>query len=84
MGAVTDHTFEHLAPSDAMITATRRRLIRAARALKKDGTLPPGAATPEAYRLHRGGFFQAPESVPWPDVYPRQLETVLNPPVAAE
>ncbi len=32
MGAITDHTFEHLAPSDQMITQTRRRLIRAARA----------------------------------------------------
>ena len=33
MGPVTDHAFEHLAPSDQMITRTRRRLLMAARAL---------------------------------------------------
>ena len=31
MGPVTDHAFEHLAPSDQMITRTRRRLLMAAR-----------------------------------------------------
>ena len=56
----------------------------AARALAKDGTRPPGADTPEAYRHERGGFFVAPDSVKWPDVYRRQLEVVENPPVAAE
>ena len=34
MGPVTDHAFEHLAPSDQMITRTRRRLLMAARALR--------------------------------------------------
>ena len=38
--------FEHLAPSDRMIMATRRRLLRAARALAKDGTVPPGVDEP--------------------------------------
>jgi len=32
MGPIVDHTFEHLAPSDRMITHTRRRLLMAARA----------------------------------------------------
>ncbi len=32
MGPVTDHLFEHLAPSDRMIMATRRRLLETARA----------------------------------------------------
>lgn len=84
MGPITDHTWEHLAPSDQMITSTRRRLLRAAQALAKDNTAPPGAETPEAYRQERGGFFVAPDTVPWPDVYDRQLEKVENPPLAAE
>ena len=43
MGTVVDRTLEHLAPSDAMITATRRRLLGAVKAMKKDGAMPPGA-----------------------------------------
>ena len=35
MGPITDHAFEHLAPSDQMITRTRRRLLMAARALPR-------------------------------------------------
>ena len=42
MGPITDHCFEHLAPSDQMVTRTRRRLLMAARALRENGTLPPG------------------------------------------
>ena len=34
MGDIVDHSFEHLAPSDQMITRTRRRLLMAARALR--------------------------------------------------
>jgi phthalate 4,5-dioxygenase len=42
MGPIVDHTFEHLAPSDRMITQTRRRLLMAARSLHDRGVLPPG------------------------------------------
>ena len=38
MGPIVDHSFEHLAPSDQMITRTRRRLLLAARALRDKGT----------------------------------------------
>ena len=37
MGAITDHAFEHLAPSDQMVARTRRRLLQAARALRDKG-----------------------------------------------
>ena len=50
MGSIVDHEFEHLAPSDQMITRTRRRLLMAARALREKGTVPPGADNPEVYR----------------------------------
>ncbi len=35
MGPIVDHEWEHLAPSDQMITRTRRRLLMAARALRE-------------------------------------------------
>jgi hypothetical protein len=37
MGPIVDHEWEHLAPSDQMITRTRRRLLMAARALRDQG-----------------------------------------------
>src|SRR3974390_2820059 len=42
MGPILDHTLEHLAPSDQMITRTRRRLLMAARAWRGKGFPPPG------------------------------------------
>ena len=41
MGEIVDHTWEHLAPSDQMITRTRRRLLMAARALRDKAVVPP-------------------------------------------
>src|SRR5215469_2943284 len=50
MGAITDHAFEHLGPSDQMIARTRRRLLQAARALRGNGTPPPGIEDPTVFR----------------------------------
>jgi phthalate 4,5-dioxygenase oxygenase subunit len=55
MGEIVDHSFEHLAPSDQMITRTRRRLLLAARALRDQGTLPPGVDDPALYQKIRSG-----------------------------
>jgi phthalate 4,5-dioxygenase len=78
MGPITEHSFEHLAVSDRMLIATRRRLLGAAKALAEQGTLPPGSGTAaaEAYGRMRGGFFLASETRPWPDVYHHQLATI--------
>jgi phthalate 4,5-dioxygenase len=46
MGPIVDHSFEHLAPSDQMITRTRRRLLLAARALRDHGTAPRASTRP--------------------------------------
>ncbi len=62
MGAITDHTFEHLAPSDIMVTHTRRRIVRAAKALRKSGKAPPGSTKPKSFKV-RGGSFTEPEGV---------------------
>ena len=65
MGGIVDHTHEHLAPSDLMITQTRRRLLRAVQALQNDGTLPPGIDDPAIYLGARGGHFMWDASVDW-------------------
>ena len=79
MGPVTDHAFEHLAPSDQMITRTRRRLLLAARALRDRGELPPGAEDAEVYRGARSGYFVSEGEGPWRDVYARQLGVAVHP-----
>src|SRR2546421_2471148 len=71
MGPIVDHTLEHLAPSDQMITRTRRRLLMAARALRDKGVLPPGADDAEVYRGARSGYFVSDDKNPWREVYAR-------------
>ena len=78
MGPVVDHTFEHLAPSDQMITRTRRRLLMAARALRDAGTLPPGVEDNTVFRGARGGYFVS-DNGPWQEVYARQLAASVRP-----
>jgi phthalate 4,5-dioxygenase len=78
MGLITDYSFEHLAASDRMVMATRRRLLGAAKALADNGTAPPGSGTggAEIYGRMRGGYFLAPETREWADVYRLQLAAV--------
>jgi phthalate 4,5-dioxygenase len=79
MGPIVDHSFEHLAPSDQMITRTRRRLLIAARALGDGGELPPGAQNAEVYRRARGGYFVSDDKSPWQQVYATKLAASLRP-----
>jgi hypothetical protein len=79
MGPITDHDFEHLGPSDRMITRTRRRLLRAARALKKDGAVPPGVDDPDLYVNVRSGDFLANEKIGWREAYEAQTRAALRP-----
>jgi hypothetical protein len=79
MGPVTDHGLEHLAPSDRMITQTRRRLLRAARALRKTGAPPPASADPSIYLGARGGEFLAPRELAWPAAYEFALKSIADP-----
>jgi phthalate 4,5-dioxygenase oxygenase subunit len=69
MGGISDRTLEHLAPSDRMITETRRRLLRSAAAYAKDGTLPAAAADPGAFAGTRGGAFFTEEGADWMEAY---------------
>ena len=61
MGPITDHAYENLGPSDIMIARTRRRLLRAARAFKKDESVPPGVDNPDVFVNVRSGDFLADE-----------------------
>jgi hypothetical protein len=83
MGAILDHSCEHLAPSDLMVTRTRRRLLMAARALRDNGVLPPGADNVEVFRDARGGYFVSDERNDWKDAYAAQLAVASRPPVTA-
>jgi phenylpropionate dioxygenase-like ring-hydroxylating dioxygenase large terminal subunit len=79
MGPITDHLFEHLAPSDKMIMATRRRLLKAARAFAKDGTLPPGVDNPDIMYPVRSGDFLTDAKLGWRQAYDRQMQASLRP-----
>jgi phthalate 4,5-dioxygenase len=79
MGAILDHSFEHLAPSDLMITRTRRRLLMAARALRDSRVPPPGAENGEVFRDARGGYFVSDAGKSWQDAYARQLAGAVRP-----
>jgi phthalate 4,5-dioxygenase oxygenase subunit len=64
MGPIYERTREHLGTSDAMVIRTRRRLIKAAKALEENGTLPPGVDDPSVYHYRSGGVI-LPRSADW-------------------
>jgi nitrite reductase/ring-hydroxylating ferredoxin subunit len=79
MGPITDHGFEHLAPSDQMVARTRRRLLQAARALRDKGVLPSGIEHPEVFYGSRGGFFFTQPRTDWRELYAEQLRVAVRP-----
>jgi phenylpropionate dioxygenase-like ring-hydroxylating dioxygenase large terminal subunit len=64
MGALSDRTQEHLGTSDLMIARTRQRLLRAMKAFRDAGTIPPGVDDPEVYRVRSGGAL-LPRDADW-------------------
>jgi phthalate 4,5-dioxygenase len=68
MGAITDHSQEHLVPSDLAVARIRRRLHDAATALHEDGAVPPGVDQPDAYDRWCG-YLIAPKDQNCEDVY---------------
>jgi phthalate 4,5-dioxygenase oxygenase subunit len=61
-GGIVNRTREHLGTTDAMIIRVRRRLLDSAKALRANGTIPPGVETPAAYR-YRSGWVILPRNV---------------------
>ncbi len=82
MGGIVDHEWEHLAPSDQMITRTRRRLLLAARGLRDNGAMPPGADDGTVYRGARSGYFASDDSSDWQQVYANRLAEAVHAPTA--
>ena len=79
MGPIVDHELEHLAPSDQMITRTRRRLLMTARALRDEGVAPPGAEDADVYRGARSGYFVSDDKSEWQEVYANNLAEATHP-----
>jgi phthalate 4,5-dioxygenase len=63
MGPIANRTTEHLGSSDVGISRFRRLVLQAARALKKEGRLPPGLH-PKTHRV-RAVAALVPESQSW-------------------
>ena len=74
MGAITNHELEHLGPGDLMISRTRRRALKAARAFQ-EGNPAPGVDQPEILKEARSGYFEAHESVEWQKGYTDQMSS---------
>jgi phthalate 4,5-dioxygenase oxygenase subunit len=79
MGPITDHLFEHMAPSDRMIMATRRRLLKAARDLAKNRTMPPGVDNPSIMYPVRSGDFVTDAKLTWRRAYDAQMRASVRP-----
>ncbi len=56
MGSINDRTREHLGIGDTGIIRMRRYLLRAARALRAQGLVPPSATNPAAVRVRSVGM----------------------------
>jgi phthalate 4,5-dioxygenase oxygenase subunit len=79
MGPITDHAFEHLAPTDQMIARTRRHIVRTARAFRDAKTTPPGVDDPKLYLQARSGFFWADPKTDWREAYEAQVKEAVRP-----
>ncbi len=79
MGEIVDHSFEHLAPSDQMITRTRRRLLLAARALRDQGHhAPPAVDDPGLFQKIRSGE-RILKAKDWQEAYDDGMRAAVRP-----
>jgi len=56
MGVIYQRDNEHLGVTDSGIIRMRRLLVRAAKALRDEGKIPPGVEKPEVYRARVGAI----------------------------
>jgi hypothetical protein len=62
-----------------MIMRTRRRLLAVARALAKNGTMPPGVDDPEKCYPVRSRDFLTEAGLQWREAYDRQMQAATRP-----
>jgi phthalate 4,5-dioxygenase oxygenase subunit len=79
-GTIVDRSRENLGSTDSMIIRVRRRLLSAARALRENGTIPPGVDQPEVYR-QRSGWALVPKDADFWE-YLRPLREAFQPAAA--
>ena len=72
MGAILDHSWENLAPSDIAVTRCRRMLLRTVEAFAK-GIRPPGADAPDVFAGVRGGYYTTKDAGDWQKLYQREI-----------
>ena len=77
MGAITNHSLEHLGPGDLMIARTRRRALQAARAFR-DGAPAPNVDASEVFMGARSGYFEMHQSVDWQKAYVQRMLTATR------
>ncbi|MGY3563987.1 phthalate 4,5-dioxygenase oxygenase subunit [Bradyrhizobium sp. USDA 4463] len=77
MGEIVDQASEHLCTGDRMITATRRRLLEAARDVA-EGKTAPGLDEPSVYWDARGGTFTAPATANWLDACRDSIKSAIR------
>jgi phthalate 4,5-dioxygenase oxygenase subunit len=70
MGAIVDRSQEHLGRADQAIIDARQLYLRAAEALIKDGTEPPGVESAETYEHITSYAFLQPRTADWREVEP--------------
>src|SRR5439155_6832937 len=80
MGPIVDRTHEHLGTADAMMIQVRRRLLNAAKALRDEGTVPPGVDQPELYRV-RSASIALPKGQKWNDSARAEMQAFTDLPV---
>lgn len=73
-GTVVDRSKEHLGTTDSMIIRVRRKLLQAARALRENGTVPPGVDTPQVYRQRSGWALVPQDKDFWEELRPLREE----------
>jgi phthalate 4,5-dioxygenase oxygenase subunit len=61
MSAISDKTWEHLAPSDVMITRTRKRILEAIRIHEKTGEIPPFSLDSGALKMSGAVALRRPQ-----------------------
>ena len=67
-----------VAPS-AWGSGTGRRLLNAARALRDQSAVPPGAEDAGVYRAARSGYLVSDDQTPWREVYDKRFDAAVHP-----
>jgi len=74
MGVIYQRDNEHLGVTDTGIIRMRRLLLKAAKSLRDEGTVPPGVDNPALYR-QRSGEMILPKNVDWWSYYQEMRKT---------